>query len=301
MFSSASSYFSILIPPWPEYAGSNYRHFSENEKHITRCFNEFVAIFMLENSLYFSEDDEDIVLTPGEWYVQLPGLKQQGKLPSPFCKYFYIHFKAAEIRLPYVDSSECLVSKIKKNGRLTLPVRGKFDKDEFVLMFDRLKTIGINRSNYISEQAVFLQILESLALTVNPPESKYASITLNLQEYLAKNYHKDIKLNNLNTIFSYSNDYLTKIFKEEYGITPSQYIKKLRIKNAKELLTHTEKTIGEISESIGYHDETVFFRAFKQQTGMSPGAFRTLHRFENSENKDNFYDHFIEQNDYKIK
>ena len=55
---------------------NSYRYFSPQEKHVTRICREYVLLFMLKNELYFTEDNRDIVLKKGEWYIQVPGLKQ---------------------------------------------------------------------------------------------------------------------------------------------------------------------------------------------------------------------------------
>jgi AraC-like DNA-binding protein len=274
-----TGYFSLMIPPWPEYQTGKYVRFLQNEKHMTRYFFEFVIIFMLNNSLHFSEEDRDITLNAGEWYIQLPGLRQEGKVPSPGAEYFYIHFKGNRLQLSHYENSQCSLGDIAKLGRLTMPVRGNFDQQEFLPLFERLKSLQISLSNIISEQSVFLEILEKLAQTIIIPQSKNKTLADNIQEYLAVNFNKQVALSELSNVFSYSADYLTKIFKDEYGMAPSYYVKKKRVGKAKELLIHTDKSISEIAEISGYNDETVFFRAFKQLTGVSPSAWRNMNKF----------------------
>lgn len=272
-------YFKIAIPPWPEYLVGKYCYFSSNEKHITRSFNEYVLIFMLKNTLYFTEDDKDIALSPGDWYIQLPWLKQEGKVPSPFAEYFFIHFKCDNYeRIESNYTPNCSLTDIKMHNSITLPVRGCFDMDKFIPLFDQLESLQINHNNAIIEQSIFLKLFEKLILTIIEPRSKKQSLASDIQEFLAINYNKHISISDLSNIFSYSSDYITRIFKSEFGMTPSAYIKKKRIEQSMELLSHTEKSISEISELSGYNDETVFFRAFKQLNGVSPSAWRDMNK-----------------------
>lgn len=232
---------------------------------------------MLENTLYFTEDGNEVVLKPGDWYIQLPGLWQEGKFPSPAARYFYIHFKGHSV--PVSKNGAFTLGSIKKSGTLSLPVRGRYEPEEYREIFNRMQAIRADVNSTLSEQAAFLEILEKLARTVCAQETKTATLASCMQKYLLENFQNDIAVTSLNRVFSYSSDYLTKVFKTEYGVTPSHYIKRLRIGKAKDLLSHTDKTVSEIAAVSGYNDETVFFRAFKQQTGLSPGTWRKIHRF----------------------
>ena len=53
-----------------------------------------------------------------------------------------------------------------------------------------------------------------------------------------------------------------------------QYVTERRIAYAKQLLSETVLSAGEIADACGYRDRAVFFKAFKREAGMSPGAYR---------------------------
>ncbi|WP_028551972.1 AraC family transcriptional regulator [Paenibacillus sp. UNC451MF] len=64
------------------------------------------------------------------------------------------------------------------------------------------------------------------------------------------------------------------LFKSMLGISPLQFVEKVRIDHAKTLLTGTSKPIGEIAKLIGYNDPLYFTRVFTKVTGMSPREYR---------------------------
>jgi YesN/AraC family two-component response regulator len=64
------------------------------------------------------------------------------------------------------------------------------------------------------------------------------------------------------------------IFKEYLNISPKEYLIRLRIDVAKELLSNKALSIGDISRSVGYSDQFVFSKTFKKITGLSPEKFR---------------------------
>ncbi|MEE1198283.1 MAG: helix-turn-helix transcriptional regulator [Acutalibacteraceae bacterium] len=56
--------------------------------------------------------------------------------------------------------------------------------------------------------------------------------------------------------------------------SPIQFILKIRIERAKELLDFTDKSIADIAESSGFQDQNYFARIFKKQVGLSPTQYR---------------------------
>lgn len=63
-------------------------------------------------------------------------------------------------------------------------------------------------------------------------------------------------------------------FKNGMGISPSEYLAVIRLDRAKELLRTTDMLIKDISSAVGYEDNHVFIRRFKNYTGKTPGQYR---------------------------
>lgn len=66
-------------------------------------------------------------------------------------------------------------------------------------------------------------------------------------------------------------------FKEKVGMSFLEYVTRLRINRACELLLTTELQIGEIQSCTGYQDAKAFYRAFRRCTGMTPTKYRDKH------------------------
>ena len=77
--------------------------------------------------------------------------------------------------------------------------------------------------------------------------------------------------------------YLSRLLKEEFGIPFSQFYRQLKITWAKQLLLETDKTIAQISEDLGFVEDSYFVRIFKQETGETPLKYRK----ERTEHKNN--------------
>ncbi|MCC6288384.1 MAG: AraC family transcriptional regulator [Chitinophagaceae bacterium] len=69
-----------------------------------------------------------------------------------------------------------------------------------------------------------------------------------------------------------------KLFKDQFGITPVDYINRERVKLAKHLLSDSNLSVTEISWQSGFSDPNYFVRLFKKTEGITPGAYRDLSR-----------------------
>ncbi|MCA1294809.1 response regulator [Paenibacillus sp. alder61] len=68
--------------------------------------------------------------------------------------------------------------------------------------------------------------------------------------------------------------YFSVLFKEQMGMTFIEYVTRLRIQKAKELLLQTKLPVGEIAERVGYQTTKYFNKVFKEYEGHSPGSYR---------------------------
>lgn len=96
-----------------------------------------------------------------------------------------------------------------------------------------------------------------------------------IKEYIDSNYdNPNLCVSELGEIFGLNSSYLSKLFKEKYGIVLSEYITKKRIDAAKTLLLSTGKTNSEIAEIVGFTNTRTFLRSFSKFSGMTPQTFR---------------------------
>ena len=62
--------------------------------------------------------------------------------------------------------------------------------------------------------------------------------------------------------------------KQEYGVSPIDYMVSRRIGEAQNLLNTTSLSVAEIAEAVGYADKNYFARIFRKRAGISPIDFR---------------------------
>lgn len=98
-------------------------------------------------------------------------------------------------------------------------------------------------------------------------------------DYIKGHYMDEISLEHLASCMDITPQYLCRLFKEAFGVTPFTYLAKYRIKKAKELLLLNKSlTIREVSHAVGYNDVSYFCSLFRKYEGMAPGVFRKAHQ-----------------------
>jgi AraC-like DNA-binding protein len=71
----------------------------------------------------------------------------------------------------------------------------------------------------------------------------------------------------------YHRSHLTKLFKEATGLSPMQYLNKVRMRKAESLLAG-DLTVAQVAASVGYNDPLFFTKQFRKWSGQSPTEFR---------------------------
>jgi AraC-like DNA-binding protein len=67
---------------------------------------------------------------------------------------------------------------------------------------------------------------------------------------------------------------LLRRFKDATGLTPNEYVQRVRISAAEYVLRHTDWPVEQVALRVGYENRAAFSRLFKLMTGMSPAAYR---------------------------
>ncbi len=99
-------------------------------------------------------------------------------------------------------------------------------------------------------------------------------IIADIKEYVAENFDKSISLAELSEKFFINPYYLSRQFKEKTGDTYLNYLLKLRINRAKELLEKTDLKVYEVCEMVGYSDTNYFSKLFEKFAGCRPSEFK---------------------------
>jgi len=96
----------------------------------------------------------------------------------------------------------------------------------------------------------------------------------NIKSYILANIEFDISISRIAKLFHYNETYLGRLFRKETGMSINDYINSRRMEIAKKLLTETDRTVINISASVGFNNVTYFNRIFKKSEGITPSGYR---------------------------
>lgn len=116
-----------------------------------------------------------------------------------------------------------------------------------------------------------LQLTENAPVQV-PVARSYRQIDQAIR-LLSLQYGQQLSIESIAQTLGYHRAHLTRLFKEATGLPPMQYLLKVRMKKAEELL-EGELTVAQIASSVGYNDPLFFTKQFHKWSGQSPTDFR---------------------------
>jgi AraC-like DNA-binding protein len=184
-----------------------------------------------------------------------------------------LHEKSSSFQINFFlfdeHGNECILSNepIVFSPR-TANIRALFEKEDL---------ISTNANVPPTDQkTVIYSILNTLA------QETYTTHTFNVLEagiqYLHAHYQEDFSIAKLAELCHVSQEYFRRLFKRQTGKTPAEYRNALRLQKAELYLIHSDVSIREISESLGYFTVSHFIKQFRMHFGISPLAYR--HRFQ---------------------
>ncbi|MDY3007114.1 AraC family transcriptional regulator [Anaerococcus sp. AGMB00486] len=99
-----------------------------------------------------------------------------------------------------------------------------------------------------------------------------------IKNFIDNNYSEDIRLENLSKMAYMNKFHLISEFKQNYRVTPIEYLILKRIEVTKNLLISTNHSMEEISSIVGFNSQSYFNQVFKKKVGITPSQFRKNHR-----------------------
>ena len=124
-----------------------------------------------------------------------------------------------------------------------------------------------------------LHSLQEVYFDTQEPEEQDLSTRVNL--YLAGHWSDPgLTVQDMAQELGFTNTYLCAAYKKSSGLTINQYITRLRVEHARELLSSTQKKLYEVGKAVGYTDGKYFTKVFTRETGLTPKQYRERHWHE---------------------
>ena len=95
-----------------------------------------------------------------------------------------------------------------------------------------------------------------------------------LSDYIDQNLDGRLTLSALAEKCFYNPSYFSRVFKEKFGVSLTEYVTRKRLSHAVELLSESELSVDEICERTGFRDKSTLYHAFSRYLGTTPGEYR---------------------------
>lgn len=98
------------------------------------------------------------------------------------------------------------------------------------------------------------------------------------RDYVQKHYREKIYLDDIADTLGVSASYLSRLFSKETGERLQDYITRVRIERAANLLTYSNESLSKIAEYVNFPSQSYFGKVFREQKQLSPRKYREVHK-----------------------
>lgn len=130
---------------------------------------------------------------------------------------------------------------------------------------------------------IWTHLLNEITWQMNNSKKNTAYYLNNIKNYLDYNSKRGVSLSELERITFLSKNYICRIFRKQYHISPIKYHTGVRLNMAKEMICFTNLSLTEISNELGFENIQRFSRFFKGSEGISPSEYRNRMEAERRE------------------
>lgn len=137
---------------------------------------------------------------------------------------------------------------------------------------------GIENTNTLNQLLIYFNemLLEFNQYILDLNNKKYSPLIHNVIEYTCQNFQHEISLAFIAKHFHVNKSYLCELFKQQTNSHFNDFLTKLRIDKAKELLRQPNYNVYSAGDLVGYQNPSYFGRIFKKITGMKPSEYSKL-------------------------
>ena len=229
--------------------------------------NDFYLLYSLGGDIIGEVNGMSVKIGSGDLICMLPGTEYSFGSLSPldeWTHYFWIHFTGSDAE------ATVLRSGLSLNTVYSL---GACEEafNYYEKLFSEFRIQGENFEYAAAVQLRYLLYLFGKTAKENIMGRLDKSI-----RYIHTHLRYDLTVENLAAMEFLGVSRYREIFRMITGVSPVEYITRLRIERAKDLLSHNNTSVSSIAEAVGYPNRHYFQRIFKKYTGKTPGEYRRI-------------------------
>lgn len=236
---------------------------------VRKNYNSLLITHILDGSFTYIKDGKHITAHKGDTVI-LDCYKPHEYYTNDSFESIWIHIAGA-------NSYELFEEIERSEGNLVKCKDVQHLRKLLFRVFD-----GMKGDYPTTELSVSLDIYKIFTELLNPQSTKSKGKSncedsiQTVKEYITENLNENLTVGALAEIVNMSSSHFSRVFKQQTGFSPYDYILISRLNRAKYLLQVTDMTVSAIAYEIGFNSESNFIYFFTENEGISPGKFRKL-------------------------
>ena len=239
----------------------------------------FELCFVEHGSCRFLVGDGMYDLSEGDFLLIPPDIIHYTRYLSGPCRRSGIYFRLSDLEeqvIAMLPGGESFFSEMRI---FHVPEAYQKQYNELIAAMVLEEQVNDGRTPMILRMQLQVLLLNSSRICVflrdTPADIHTADRqVLEAARYINEHFRYPISIHDLSQHAAISPFYFTRVFRQETGYTPHQYIINTRLANAKFLLRTTEDSIKDIAIQTGWNSESTFCTAFRKSTGTTPTDYR---------------------------
>lgn len=268
----------------PDFALSLFRHNVEQVSVKYHWHPEIELVYVEKGSFNININQKSYVTQPGDIYFinsgelhEMNHIAGQVRFESvvffpyildfdvknPFQRSFIDPIKSGEVCLPHrIDQNDDCYDAVREQvGRILSAGNDEFSKSQQLVALYELILILFREKKMYSGR-------------LNKTDARNSEIIKNIIAYIEENLGEKITLSQLAQIPSFTEKYFCSFFKKQTGVTPTEYINRVRLERACELMRMHAFSVTDAAFETGFESLSYFIRRFKKQFGLSPAQYK---------------------------
>ncbi|CAM3863878.1 AraC family transcriptional regulator [Cytobacillus oceanisediminis] len=175
---------------------------------------------------------------------------------------------------------DCFSQEIEMGREIMLDKMRKLLVELMITYSRRDESYQIEMQGYICEiLLILIRRFKQKGTAIESIDTNDFRLT-KMVEYMERNYHQVITLEDMAKKFYLSTGYLSRYFKQKMGMGFSRFLMNIRLKHSVKDLLYTNDTISQISMKNGFANTKSFTGLFKEMYGVTPHVYREKHSKE---------------------
>lgn len=232
---------------------------------LPHLHDEIELVYVLKGSTVAYADQSVCEIGEGELYISFPN--QIHYYSSAENSLFYVLIVTPKL---FYGKRELLSGNV--------PIENHISTDEDGKIAEYIEAIvHLPETSDISEYTGYFNLLLPKILgklSLKPSISGEDSTLRNILEFCTANYSEELSLEYVAEHLHLSRFHISRLFNQKLGLSFSDYVNKLRVRESLDLLRDPDKKIADISEEVGFGSIRTYNRAFKEIHGKTPVEYR---------------------------